>query len=381
MAYGRFTMAITVEEIPDTKLSAFINYPYSLFRKHPFWVGELKKDTHHLLGSGHPFWRHSERKLFMAFNTSAGGTKPAGRIAAIINSQHNSFHEEKCGFFGFFDCVNNPEAAAALFGAACNWLKEKGMDIARGPVNPSTNETCGMLLEGFDSPPMVRMPYNPPYYLKLTEEAGFAKAKDLYAFKCMTADGFPQRLEKIADRAMRGLNISIELIDMKNFKRVAAEFKDIYNSAWKKNWSFVPMTDAELDDMAGSLRPVLKPDYLFFARVDGKPAGAALLLPDLNIPLAAAHGALNLFNILPFLWKKKFSMNRGRMLTLGVKKEFRNRGLEILLIKQGLAAAKKMGWEYGEVSWTLEDNDKINNPIKAMGATIYKKYRIYEKKL
>ena len=374
-------MAITVKEIPDTKLSAFVDFPYSLFKGHPFWVGELKKDTLHLLASGHPFWRHAERKLFMAFSPGAGGEKPAGRIAAVINSQHNAFHNENCGFFGFFDCEDNPEAAAALFGAACGWLKEKGMDIVRGPVNPSTNETCGLLLEGFDSPPMVMMPYNPPYYLKLVEETGFAKAKDLYASKCVIANGFPQRLERISNRAMRGLTVSIELVDIKNFKRAVADFKDIYNSAWEKNWGFIPMTDAELDDMAMALKPILKPDYLFFAMVDGKPAGAALLLPDLNIPLAAVNGALSLFNILPFLWKMTFSMNRGRMLTLGVKKEFRNRGLEILLIKQGLASAKKLGWEYGEVSWMLEDNDKINNAIEAVGGTIYKKYRIYEKKL
>jgi len=374
-------MSITVKEIPDAELSGFIDFPYSLFRTHPFWVGELKKDTRHLLSSGHPFWRHGEKKLFMAFSSGSGREKPVGRIAAIINSQHNAFHAEKCGFFGFFDCENSPEAAAALLDTACAWLKEKGMDLARGPVNPSTNETCGLLLEGFDSPPMVMMPYNPPYYLKLVETAGFAKSKDLYAFKCVVANGFPPRLEKIAARAMRGLNISIEPVDINNFKRAVAEFKEIYNSAWEKNWGFVPMTDAELDDMACALKPILKPDYLFFACVDGKPAGAALLLPDLNIPLAAARGSLNPFNLPPFLWKMKYKMNRGRMLTLGVKKEFRNRGLEILLIKQGLAAAKKMGWEYGEVSWTLEDNDKINNPILAVGATLYKKYRIYEKKL
>jgi GNAT superfamily N-acetyltransferase len=228
---------------------------------------------------------------------------------------------------------------------------------------------------------MVMMPYNPPYYLRLVEAAGFEKAKDLYASRCLVANGWPERLDKIARRAGRGLDVSIELVDIARLDQAVADFKDIYNSAWEKNWGFVPMTDEELDEMAAALKPILKPDYLFFARVDGKPAGAALLLPDLNIPLSVARGALTPFNILPFLWKMKFSMNRGRMLTLGVKKEFRNRGLEILLIKQGLAAAKKMGWEYGEVSWTLEDNDKINNAIEAVGGTVYKKYRLYEKKL
>ncbi|MEI7527988.1 MAG: hypothetical protein WCK76_03505 [Elusimicrobiota bacterium] len=368
-------MPITIRELPENELDAFIDYPYALFKDHPHWVGELKKDTHHLLDTSHPFWRHGERALFMAFRDR----QPAGRIAAIVNRAHNSFHSENCGFFGFFDCADDPDAAAALFAAAEKYLRAKGMDKTRGPVNPSTNETCGLLIDGFDGPPMIMMTYNPPYYAGLIEAAGYAKAKDLFAYKMAVTDGIGERLEKIARRTMRNKDITIEFVDIKNLDGAIADLKEIYNSAWEKNWGFVPMTDAELTDLGNALKPMLKPDYLFFAKVDGKVAAFVMLLPNFNIPLQAARGSLNPFTILPFLYKMMFKLRSGRLLTLGVKKEFRNRGLEMLLIKQAMESGKKMKWEFGEMSWTLEDNTLINNTIEAVGGRVYRKYRIYEK--
>jgi len=370
-------MSIEIKELAETELSSFIDYPFALFRGHPHWVGELKKDTLHLLGLGHPFWRHGERKLFMAYRSG----QPAGRLAAIVNSAHNSFHGENCGFFGFFDCDEDKEAAAGLFAAAEKYLRAKGMDIIRGPVNPSTNETCGLLVEGFDSPPMIMMTYNPPYYAGLIEAAGFAKAKDLLAFDMEVAAGFPARFEKIVSRINRGGNIVVDLVDIKKLDAAIADLKDVYNSAWEKNWGFIPMTEAELDDLGNALKPMLKPDYLFFARVDGKAAAFCLMLPDFNVPLKAARGSLNPFTILPSLYKMLFKIRAGRMLTLGVKKEFRGRGLEMFLIKKAIESGKKMGWEHGEMSWTLEDNALINNTIESVGGKVYKKYRLYEKKL
>ncbi len=370
-------MSIEIKELAESELGSFIDFPFALFRDHPYWVGELKKDTLHLLELGHPFWRHGERKLFMAYRSG----RPAGRLAAIVNSAHNSFHGENCGFFGFFDCEEDKEAAAGLFAAAEKYLRAKGMDKVRGPMNPSTNETCGMLLEGFDSPPMIMMPYNPPYYAGLIEAAGFTKAKDLLAFRMEVAAGFPDRLEKIITRLGRGGNITVDLVEIKKLDAAIADLKDVYNSAWEKNWGFVPMTEEELDDLGQALRPMLKPDYLFFARVDGKPAAFCLMLPDFNVPLKAARGSLNPLTILPFLHKMMFKIRAGRMLTLGVKKEFRGRGLEMFLIKKAIESGKKMGWEYGEMSWTLEDNTIINNTIESIGGRVYKKYRIFEKTL
>ncbi len=368
-------MPLEIKEPDESGLGAFVDFPYGLFKGHPFWVGDLKKNVRRLVGLGHPFWRHGERKLFIAVRDGS----PVGRIAAIINSKHNAFHGEKCGFFGFFDCADDPEAAKLLFDAALKWIKTKGMDKVRGPVNPSTNETCGLLIEGFDTPPMVRTPYNPPYYAGLIEAAGFSKAKDLYAFQAFIKNGFPERMEKILRRMTRAGLITIEPADIKRINEALDDVKDIYNAAWEADWGFVPMTGEEMDELARALKPLLKPEYLFFARVDGRPAGFALLLPDFNTALKKVNGSLNPLNILPFLYKMFTTIPRGRLLTLGVKKEFRGRGIELLLIKRALLSATKLGWEYGDFSWTLEDDDLINNAIRAVGGKVYKRFRIYEK--
>ena len=358
-------------------LREFVDFPYGLFRKNPYWTGDLKKDVLKLLCQSHPFWRHAEKKLYMAFD----GGRPVGRLAAIINHNHNSFHNEKCGFFGFFDCEDDQAAASALFSKAGEWLRAGGMDFVRGPANPSSNEVCGMLVEGFDSQNLVMMPCNPEYYLKLVENSGFEKEKDLLAFKWLRSSGFPERFERMARRALRDGKVKVEMVDVKNLDGALTKLKDIYNSAWEKNWGFVPMTAEEIDRMAADLGPVLKPEYLFFASVDGAPAAFALLLPDFNIALKGLNGRLTPLNLLPFLYKMKFKLNRGRLLTLGVKKEYRNRGLELLLIRRAYESARKLKWEYGELSWTLEDNEAINSVIEAIGGFVYKKYRIYRKKL
>ncbi len=362
----------------NTDLESFAAFPYALYAESPYWTGELKKDVMKLLSPSHPFWFHAERKLFSAYSSDG---KMAGRIAAIINHNHNSFHDEKCGFFGFFDCINDEQAAGALFKAAEDWLREKGMDIVRGPANPSSNETWGMLLEGFDSPNVIMMPYNFPYYNELAKKAGYEKEKDLFAFKFITSGGLPERFEKIAQRAMRDGTVKVYLADIKNIDRELEKVKEIYNKAWEKNWGFVPMTQAEIERMAQDLKPLLKPQYLFFAGVKEDPAAFCLILPDFNIPLRPLKGSFTPFNLPVFLWKMLFSIKSGRMLALGVKSEYRNRGLELLMIKKSIECAKELGWDWGELSWTLEDNDKINSVIKAVGGFVYKKYRIYRKKI
>lgn len=370
-------MSLEIWETAEKDLGAFVDYPYELFRGHPHWAADLKKDVRHLLETGHPFWRHAERKLFLACRDG----RPAGRVAAIVNQAHNNFHSDRTGFFGFFDCEDDKEVSGALLAAASAWLKTKGMDSVVGPVNPSTNETCGMLLEGFDGPPMVMMPYNPPYYTGLMEAAGFAKAKDLYAYRYEAAKPLPDRFEKILARLQRDGKISVSFAEVSRLDAAIAEVKEIYNAAWENNWGFVPMTAEEMDDLAAGLKPVLKPDYLIFTRFEGKPAGFCLILPDFNIALRHVRGSLNPLNALPFFFRFSRRLNRGRMLTLGVKKEFRGKGIELLLIKQAILSARKLGWEYGEMSWTLEDNALINNTIEAIGGRLYRKYRIYQKTL
>ncbi|MBU2530449.1 MAG: hypothetical protein KKD35_05360 [Elusimicrobia bacterium] len=365
-----------ISEISEKNLIDFVNIPYELFKDNPFWVGELKKDVLHLLNLKHPFWQHAERKLFIAKK----GGQTIGRIAAISNHNYNKFHNENMGFFGFFDCTDDEETAKKLFEQAAAWLKKKGAIAIRGPVNPSTNETCGILIEGFDSPPVIMMPYNPPYYLKLLENAGFSKIKDLLAFSRSHKEPFSDRFKKILNRIKKSASIELKQADTKNLSNELSVFQEIYNQAWSENWGFVPTNDDEIADLAKVLKPLLKPEYLYFVQIDNKPVGFVLLLPDFNIPLKAINGRFTLLNILPFLWKM-FNINRGRFLAMGVKKEYRNRGIELLLIEQAMISSKKFNWDYTELSWTLEDNEKVNKVIDLAGGKVYKKYRIYDKTL
>ena len=365
-----------ISEIPEKNLIDFVNVPYKLFKENPHWIGELKKDVLHLLDLKHPFWRHAERKLFIAKKDG----QAIGRVAAISNHNYNKFHNETMGFFGFFDCIDDAETAKKLFEQASLWLKEKGATSIRGPVNPSTNETCGILIEGFDSPPMIMMPYNPSYYPKLMENAGFLKIKDLLAFKRYSQEPFTDRFKKILKRIHKSVSIKIKKADTKNLSKELAVFQEIYNEAWSENWGFAPITDDEIADLAKALKPLLKPEYLYFVQIDNKPIGFVLLLPNFNIPLKTLYGRFTPLNILPFLWKM-VNIRQGRFLAMGVKKQYRNRGIELLLIEQAMISAKKFNWDYVELSWTLEDNEKVNKVIDLAGGKTYKKYRIYDKTL
>ncbi|MCK4935398.1 MAG: GNAT family N-acetyltransferase [Elusimicrobiales bacterium] len=369
-------MQTFISEISEKNLIDFVNVPYKLFKRHPHWVGELKKDVLHLLDLKHPFWQHAERKLFIAEKDG----QSIGRIAAILNHDYNKFHNENIGFFGFFDCADDEETAKKLFKQASLWLKEKGATNIRGPVNPSTNETCGILIEGFDSPPVIMMPYNPSYYLNLLEKAGFSKIKDLLAFKRYSQEPFTDRFKKILKRIHKSASIKIKKADTKNLSKELAVFQEIYNEAWDENWGFTPIKDDEITDLANALKPLLKPEYLYFVQIDNRPIGFVLLLPDFNIPLKTLHGRFTPLNILPFLWKM-FKIRQGRFLAMGVKKEYRNRGIELLLIEQAMISAREFNWNYVELSWTLEDNEKVNKVIDLAGGKTYKKYRIYDKTL
>ena len=370
-------MNFEIKKILENEINNFARFPYNLYANNDFWCEGLLKDTIHTLSNAHPFWLHGERQLFMAFRDG----KAVGRIAAIINRAHNSFHGDNCGFFGFFDCENNVNTAKLLFQAAEKWLKEKGFDNIIGPMNPSTNETCGMLIEGFDSSPMIMMPYNPSYYPEITEAAGYKKEKDLFAFSFEPKKGLPERYEKLLARLKKhNQNLRIQKADLSNIDGEIVKLKEIYNQAWEKNWGFVPMTDMEFDELAKSIKPILKPDFLYFAMYGDEPAGFVLILPNLAPAFKEANGEINIFNFIKFYIAMR-KTNSGRMLTLGVKKEYRNKGLELLLIKQAIESAVQMGWDFGEMSWTLEDNDMINKTITDVGGKKYKTYRIYGKTL
>lgn len=352
---------------------AFIRLPWTLYAWDPHWVPPLLLDVETTLDpKKNPFFEHAEVELFLAWE----GRVVVGRIAAILDRAHNEHHGEKTAHFGFFECVDDAGIAKALVDRARAWGKARGMTALRGPVNPSTNETCGLLVEGFDSDPVLMMTYNPRYYVALLEKAGLAKAKDLYAWEHTHATLKLGKLEHAAQRLIERHGVEFHSPDMKRFDEEVAKIHGIYNRAWEKNWGFVPMTEAEFRHMAKNLKPVVDPDLLFIAEVRGKPAGFLLALPDLNSAIKHANGRLLPFGLLKILWHAR-KITKLRLLTLGLVPEFRKRGIDGLLIYELFQRSKKK-YNSAELSWVLEDNHVMNHTIESIGGRLYKRYRIYE---
>lgn len=370
------TARVEVRQVKTkSDLDAFIKLPWSIYKSDTNWVPPLLSEVRELLDTGrNPFWRHASRELFLA--RDAAGV-PVGRIAAVIDDSHNEFHGEKTGFFGFFECVNDLETAGALFDEVKKHLKAGGMSVMRGPMNPSMNDECGFLLEGFDSPPVAMMTYTPPYYLELARGYGLEKAKDLYAFIKILKDGVPERLGRVIDRTERNTRVRVRPLDMKNFDRDIRYLKDIYNSAWEKNWGFMPMTSEEMDLAAEKLKQFVKPELVLFAEIDGKPVGVSVTVPDINQVLIKLDGKLGPVGLIKFLYYRN-RIDGIRALIGGVKKEYRNTGIISVLYRETERAAVRLGYKWCELSWNLEDNDLINKFDEALGGKIYKKYRICE---
>ena len=319
-------------------------------------------------------------ELFVARRDSSD----VGRIAAIVDRAHNEFHGERVAFFGFFECADDAEAARLLFDAAAEWGRERKMDILRGPANPSLNDEAGLLVDGFGSAPVFMMTYNPPSYPALLEGAGFVKAKDLLAYWFDVGPEPQARLDRMSDRVRKNEpDVVVRKITKKSLEADLPKVREVYNSAWEKNWGFVPMTPDEMDFMAGRLKPLLDEDFVFLAerrRKDGteEPVAFLMAMPDYNVAIAAAKGRL-----LPFGWLKFLLAQRKvktlRVVTLGIKTEYRMRGLNAVMFAAGLRAALARGLTGVEVSWLLEDNELVIRSVKMFGGRLYKTYRIYER--
>lgn len=322
-----------------------------------------------------PFFAHATIESWLAL----AGDRVVGRITAIDNRAHNEFHSDRIGFFGFFECEDDPAAAMALFDVAAVWLAARGRDAMRGPMNFSTNDDCGSLIEGFDTPPMIMMPHNPAYHARLYAAAGFVKAKDLVAY-WMDKQEMPERIERAVALVRKRKSIVTRPMDMKNFDRDVALIRSIYNDAWEKNWGFVPMTQAEIEHMAKQLKPVVDPELVVFAEIRGEAIGFGLGLPDFNVALKAAGGELFPFGFLAILWHQR-RIHRARVLTLGVKEGYRASGIDALIYTEIFHRGHRRGYTHGEFSWILEDNLAMRRPLENMGAAVYKTYRIYDRPL
>jgi GNAT superfamily N-acetyltransferase len=305
-----------------------------------------------------------------------------GRIAAIKNDAHNQQHHDKVGFFGFFESVRDPAVARALFDAAGAWLAARGLDVMRGPLSPSINDEVGLLVEGFEWSPVIMMPHNPPYYAELIEGAGFAKAKDVIAYRHSSKEGLPERVVRMADALAKRNKITVRPLDMKQFEKEVERVQMLYNTCWEANWGAVAMTGDEFADMAKQFKPVVVPELVAFGEIEGQLAGFALALPDLNVALKRMGGSL-----LPFGWAKALWYGRDgavpglRVLTLGVLPQFRRTGVAELMYLAIIRNGLKRGMTYGESSWILEDNALMRQSIEKIGGVAYKTYRIYDKPL
>ncbi|WP_069659245.1 hypothetical protein [Arcticibacter eurypsychrophilus] len=362
-------------------LKSFIDFPHDLYRNDPNYVPELYIAQHDILTPGkHPFHEHSKVQLFLAYDDQ---NKVCGRIAAILNNNHNTFNNTTDGFFGFFECINNQEVATALLNEAEVWLKKQGITNIIGPANFSTNETVGLLVDGYDSPPVVMMPYNYSYYLQLIENAGYAKKTDLLAYDVPydTHNDRSVRLLGALQARLKRSNIIIRKLNMKDFKNEAAKLRDVYNQAWDRNLGFVPMTEKEFDHMAKDLKLILNPEFCLVAEQGDKFIGFALGIPDINQVLRKVkRGRLLPFGIFKLLFGLK-KVDWLRVMALGVLTEYRKLGIEACLYGIIIQNAMANNIKGAECSWMLEDNYMMNNAIEAINGKIYKKYRLLEKAL
>ncbi|MCS6772529.1 MAG: N-acetyltransferase [Anaerolineae bacterium] len=362
----------------------FIEFQWEVYKNNPYWVPPLISERMAFYDKAkNPFFEHSDAALFVARRNG----QVQGTIVAIQNNRHNQFHNERTGFFGGFECVNDFEVACALFNAARDWVKARGMTVLRGPTTLSFNDEIGLLIQGFDKPPRVLMPYNPPYYAELVEQYGFKKAMDVCAWWVDTqvaAQNRLEQLERVAAGVRRRKNITVRNADFKQLDREIAALKRVYASeegAWRDNWGHVPMTDHELEHTVNNLKQFADPDFIFIAEVNAQPVGIAVSLPDVNRPLRAAYPnpkTPELWTLIKFLWYRHRMVNAVRFILLGTLAEYRTSGVEALLVYETLEAVRRRGYIGGELGWVLETNEALNRINRAAGAVIDKVYRIYD---
>ena len=355
----------------------FIKFMWKIYEGNPHWVPPLLMDRRKLIDrKNNPFYKHARMEMFLAERNG----EIVGRIAAIVNDNHNKEHNENIGFFGFFECVDDQSVANALFDEAARWLRTQGVSGMLGPASPSVNDEYGLLIEGFELPPAILMCYNPPYYQKLVENYGFTKAKDLYAYHVHSNKVFTDKLKRVSEIVKNKSGVVFRSLDMKRFDEEVKTIRELYNQGWSKNWGEVPMTTEEFDYVAKDLKPIVDPELVIIAEVRGKPVGFALSLPDYNMVLKDnKKGYLIPALIRMMLFKKKIDFIR--IIILGVIPEYLNSGIGGVLFYETGMRSVKQGYPHGEASWILEDNVMMLRGAELMRGDKWKTYRVYEYKL
>jgi GNAT superfamily N-acetyltransferase len=358
-------------------LKEFIHFPWKVYAGNPYWVPPLILEMEDKLNRRkHPFFEHAEADYFLARR----GGRTVGRVAAILDRNHNAHHNDRMGFFGLYESVNDPDVACSLIDTAAAWTRERGMEVLRGPMNLSMNDECAFLLEGFEAPPVVMMPYNPPYYLELMETCGMAKAKDLYAFRKDRSRRLSDKGEAFLTRLRGSGKFTFRKVTRSSVRADAMKIAALYNSGWQHNWGFVPWTEKEMAHMAENLAWFADLDIVLFAEHEGRPVGFAFGFPNLNEVLIKMNGRVFPFGFIRYLAGRR-RIKSCRAVVFGVVPEFMHTGLAYLLYDEFEKAIISRGYEWCELSWQLEDNEAINHFAASIGAVLYKKYRIFEKKI
>ena len=352
----------------------FVGFPYRFYRDDPHWVPQPRIMERARFKPGHPFFEHADTALFLARD----GGRLVGRIAAIDDRLHNQTHQDRTAAFGFFEAASQ-EAAHRLLAAAEAWARSRGSARLRGPLNPSLNETAGLLVDAFDADPFVMMPYNPPSYAGYLEAARYCKAKDLLAW-IVDLPGAPpaERLARVGRRVRARHGLSIRSVNLSDFDAEIARFVDVYCRAWAGNWGFVEPTPAEVRQLATELRHLVDPDLVIAAEVDGRMVGCGIALPDLNQAFRGTGGRLVPVGLRLLLRRRLIT--QVRVVLFGVVPEWQGTGLGAPLVVELLARASRR-YTRAELSWVLEDNELTNGSIAALGGRAYKTYRIYQKEL
>jgi len=378
-------MSVNIHPVTTASdLRRFIQLPWHIYRDDPNWVAPLRSDEAKQFDrQRNPFFDHADARFLLAVD----GDRPVGRISAHIDHLYNEFHQSMTGFFGFFEAIERPEVADRLFEAAMDWLRQQGTTHVMGPFDYNTNGESGLLVEGFQSPPALMMPYNPPYYGDLIERNGFAKAKDLVAY-LVQLDGetflhemesLVPRLEKISQRALDE-GYATRRVNLKDFDAEVERLREIYNEAWEANWGFVPLTEREFDETARELKRVADPSLGVMIEFGDEPVAFGMALPDFNQALRPANGRLFPFGLLKLLWHMRH-IDGMRMMTLGIKAQHRVRGVDALLYLHMIRAAMASPYTWCECSWILEDNHRMRQTMERITGHVYKRYRVYERSL
>lgn len=370
----------------DTDLQAFVTFPWGVYKDDPYWVPPLIGERMEFLDPEEsPFFEHGRGTYFLAKREG----RIVGTIAAFTNDLYNEVHEHNKGWFGFFEVLDDPDAAALLLSTAEGWAREAGHDSIVGPAQFSTNDELGLLVDGFQDSPRILMTYNPARYSGYLADEGFEKAMDLWAYS-VRVEGYlsriPSKLVRVVDKIRARRNWVVRKIDMKRFDQEVEFVKYIYNRSWERNWGFVPFTDAEVNLLAANLKQIIDPDLVVMVEADGEPIGFGLSLPDLNEPLLKAYprpGTPEAWTMMKLLWnwKVRRKMTWLRVFALGVLPEYRGQGVDALMYMETARRAVQKGYKWAEMSWILEDNLMMNRSIQLLGGEVYKTYRMYEKSL